>query len=117
MSLRLVSNLTINSHSLDAVAAGTVAAWTSLSANMSFPSIIPDDSMISLASFVESITMSLSEKSLELSTVQVQALASFTFGLACGSASCLQEENSVVDAGDVNSLFQSIINHQPENVI
>mmetsp|Transcript_11192 Transcript_11192/g.26904 ORF Transcript_11192/g.26904 Transcript_11192/m.26904 type:complete len:476 (+) Transcript_11192:41-1468(+) len=93
----------------DAVAAGTVAAWTSLSANVTFPSIIPDDAMISLASFVESITIASATKSLGLSAVQAQALASFTFGLACGSASCLQEENSVVDPSDVKCLFQSII--------
>jgi len=36
------------------------------------------------------------------------AVAAFAFGLACGSASCLQEENSVLDAGDVNTLFQTI---------
>lgn len=35
-------------------------------------------------------------------------LNAFRFGLACGSASCLQEENSVVDIHDVNKIFPRI---------
>jgi fructose-1-phosphate kinase PfkB-like protein len=51
---------------------------------------------------------------MELTTVQAQAVAAFAFGLACGSASCLQEENSVVDASDVNTLFEKMIICPPE---
>lgn len=36
------------------------------------------------------------------------ALHAFRFGLACGSASCLQEENSVVDVNDVIKILSQI---------
>jgi fructose-1-phosphate kinase PfkB-like protein len=48
--------------------------------------------------------------------VQAQAVAAFAFGLACGSASCLQEENSVVDPSDVNTLFERMIVCPPESI-
>jgi len=105
----------------DAVAAGTIGAWTSLTANdvtatssSSFPSVIPEESLASLVNFVESILDRCSKGSFELTTVQAQAVAAFAFGLACGSASCLQEQNSVLDASDANTLFQAIILCPPE---
>lgn len=102
----------------DAVAAGTVAAWTSLAANgikttSPLPPIIPEDSLASLTSFVEKISEHASSTSLELSRVQVQAVAAFAFGLACGSASCLQEQNSVLEVDDVNELFQQTAVNAP----
>lgn len=110
--------------SQDAVAAGTVAAWTSLATNdvaatssLSFPSVVPKTSLASLVDFVETFLYRCSAASLELTTVQAQALAAFAFGLACGSASCLQEENSVVDASDANTLFQAISVCPPEMIL
>lgn len=106
---------------LDAVAAGTVGAWTSLAANdvtttssSSFPSVISEDSLASLVVFLEGILNHCSTASIDLNMVQAQAVASFAFGLACGSASCLQEENSVVDPSDVNTLFEEMIVCPPE---
>ena len=106
----------------DAVAAGTVAAWTSLSTNGTttsspLPPVIPEDSLASLTSFVEKISKYTRASSLELSQVQVQAVAAFVFGLACGSASCLQEENSVLEVGDVNELFQQTTVNPPNIVL
>jgi len=35
-------------------------------------------------------------------------LTAFSFGLACGTASCLNEENSVVDIADVLEIFKKM---------
>ena len=51
---------------------------------------------------------------MELTAVQVQAVAAFAFGLACGSASCLKEENSVLDVSDVNAMFQETSLYPPK---
>ena len=103
----------------DAVAAGTVAAWTSLAANSiaassSLSSVIPKNSLASLVAFVEKISEHSSAASMELTAVQVQAVAAFAFGLACGSASCLKEENSVLDVSDVNAMFQETSLYPPK---
>eukprot|EP00534_Pseudo-nitzschia_fraudulenta_P003490 CAMPEP_0201133296 /NCGR_PEP_ID=MMETSP0850-20130426/48354_1 /ASSEMBLY_ACC=CAM_ASM_000622 /TAXON_ID=183588 /ORGANISM="Pseudo-nitzschia fraudulenta, Strain WWA7" /LENGTH=479 /DNA_ID=CAMNT_0047403885 /DNA_START=40 /DNA_END=1479 /DNA_ORIENTATION=- len=104
----------------DAVAAGTVGAWTSLSATNTagssspFPPVIPEDSFASLDEFVEIILNHCSENTFGLSRVQVQAMAAFAFGLACGSASCLLEENSILDTMDVKRLFKVMVNSPPE---
>jgi hypothetical protein len=37
-----------------------------------------------------------------------QAIAAFSFGLVCGSASCLQEENSMLNVADVQRLYQAL---------
>ena len=108
------------SGSQDAVAAGTVGAWTSLSATNTagssspFPPVIPEDSFASLDEFVEIILNHCSENTFGLSRVQVQAMAAFAFGLACGSASCLLEENSILDTMDVKRLFKVMVNSPPE---
>ena len=122
---------------LDAVAAGTVGAWTSLTAtgnsnsnsnlysnidsitsitSSSFPPIIPEDSFELLKDLVERIGKDHSI-TLSLTTDTARAVAAFAFGLACGSASCLQEENSVLDAGDVYTLFKKMIHIRPPELI
>lgn len=84
----------------DAVAAGTLASWQSLSegANGSDVSCLPDNIKDPLRSFDNNVSASSDSF---VSTL----LSSFNFGLACGSASCLQEENSVLKAEDVLQLF------------
>jgi hypothetical protein len=108
----------------DAVAAGTVAAWTSLVANdvttnpsLSCPSVISKNSLASIVVFLESILREYSTLSVQLSRTQAQAIAAFTFGLACGSASCLQEQNSVLDVCDVNALLLEMILCPPDKIL
>ena len=98
------------------MAAGTVAAWTSLTATdvKINPSVVPKDSLASLVVLMETILDHCSKSSIEVTTVQAQAVAAFAFGLACGSASCLKEENSFVDVSDVNRLFQEMIICSPK---
>ena len=115
--------------SIDAVAAGTVGAWTSLAtsdaANTSassstktstpaslLPPILPKESIELLEGLVEVVHKDWfcdCSPTLTTSRVYAHAAAAFAFGLACGSASCLQEENSVLDVRDVNRLFRSMI--------
>ena len=87
----------------DAVAAGVIAAWTSIeiTTTSSLPTV-PKACLKVLVDFVESIRKDQS------SLTTANAVASFAFGLSCGSASCLQEENSVLDDSDVVRLFQTI---------
>lgn len=103
----------------DAVAAGTVAAWASLATKdvttTTFSSI-PEDSLASSIVLVDRILDHCSKLTMELSPIQAQALAAFAFGLACGSASCLQEQNSVLDVGDVNRLFKETSRSSPKPV-
>jgi fructose-1-phosphate kinase PfkB-like protein len=42
------------------------------------------------------------------STCADPTAVSFAFGIACGSASCIQEENSVLDVDDVLTLFKNV---------
>jgi fructose-1-phosphate kinase PfkB-like protein len=77
----------------DAVAAGTLAAWRALTADdPNGSSILPDN------------LWQLLEGSTGRPTRAI--LTAFSFGLACGSASCWQEENSVLDQFDVSQLYQ-----------
>ena len=111
--------------SIDAVAAGTVGAWTSLAASDAantssskpfslLPPILSNESLELLEGLVEVIHKD--NPSSTMTKVHAHAAAAFAFGLACGSASCLQEENSVLDVRDVNRLFRSMIRHPPEVV-
>jgi fructose-1-phosphate kinase PfkB-like protein len=87
----------------DAVAAGTLAAWVSLTApESSYVEVIPKECFNLLtegAKQLESVTQSPDVG---------QAIAAFSFGLVCGSASCLQEENSVLNVADVQCLYQAL---------
>ena len=101
----------------DAVAAGTIAAWTSLMAKDDTPTVIPEDCLAPLVAFQNEIVDKYSNLPIGFSHVQARAIASFAFGLACGSASCLQEQNSVLDVSDVTTLFKETSSSPPKIII
>lgn len=76
----------------DSVAAGTLASWKSLQASKT-------------KYLSDSIQSALQKRA---GTDAGQLEAAFAFGLACGSASCLKEENSVFDVKEVLELFSSM---------
>jgi len=85
----------------DSVASGTLAAWLEL--------LVDNKSAGASASILDS---SIKDSILSIQqsygkNVDTFACA-FAFGLACGSASCLQEENSVLDKSDVIKLFSEM---------
>jgi fructose-1-phosphate kinase PfkB-like protein len=76
----------------DAVAAGTLAAWKCLTDGpTATESVLPEEIRSVLAGNETPVSRAM--------------LTSFAFGLACGSASCLQEENSVLKIEDAKNLF------------
>ena len=76
----------------DAVAAGTLAAWKFLTDKPGEESpCVPSDVQMLLQGNQSPSTRAM--------------LAAFAFGLACGTASCLQEQNSVLKLQDVCNLF------------
>jgi fructose-1-phosphate kinase PfkB-like protein len=82
----------------DSVAAGLLAAWR----------FLEDDTNN------ENETLSLPESIQQILREQEKInkniiLTSFAFGLACGSASCLNEGNSIVRQDDVVKLFQASV--------
>lgn len=88
----------------DSVAAGTLASWTSLESSSKKLSDV--------------IHAALDERILKsgIASERTRRIeASFAFGLACGSASCLNEENSVFDVEQVLKLFQTM--PEPELVV
>ena len=101
----------------DAVAAGTIAAWTSLMAKDGTPKVISEDALAPLSTFEDEIFDNYSNLPIGLNLVQARAMAAFAFGLACGSASCLQEQNSVLDVTDVKTLFQETSLSPPKIII
>jgi len=72
----------------DAVAAGTLAA---------------------LAHIEQRVVWKGGDALMERASSVIPELAAFAFGLACGSASCLQPENSVLDTTDAFELFKEIM--------
>ena len=90
----------------DAVAAGTLGAWKALShkprqsASWQQPSTPP---VGCLAPEIQQVLIG-NESPGATSRARVM-LTSFSFGLACGSASCLQEENSVLRVQDALDLY------------
>jgi fructose-1-phosphate kinase PfkB-like protein len=91
----------------DAVAAGTLAAWVSLTApTPSNLETVPKACFELLSDGVKKIDHVSS------SVDVARAVTAFSFGLVCGSASCLQEENSVLDTADVERLLRTM--QQPE---
>lgn len=90
----------------DAVAAGLLAAWSTLTRiDDDMKSIVPQDS-VELLLKCSASTGTLCKDSEGTYDTDSLLLAALAFGLCCGSASCLQEENSVLDPSDVVSLFR-----------
>lgn len=85
----------------DAVAAGILASWQCLfeTACSSDSVCLPPNLQDALKSHMEGLDVS-AERSVRA------MITSLSFGVACGSASCLEEENSVLKTGDVLSLFR-----------
>lgn len=83
----------------DSVAAGTLAAWLSLRSEDSTRSPLENNCRKALSKWRDDIDLDVDDDSLR------DVLAAFAFGLSCGSASCLQQENSVIDSRDVLELF------------
>eukprot|EP00527_Entomoneis_sp_CCMP2396_P004825 CAMPEP_0198137534 /NCGR_PEP_ID=MMETSP1443-20131203/998_1 /TAXON_ID=186043 /ORGANISM="Entomoneis sp., Strain CCMP2396" /LENGTH=389 /DNA_ID=CAMNT_0043798987 /DNA_START=120 /DNA_END=1289 /DNA_ORIENTATION=- len=84
----------------DSVAGGTLAAWKSMvlankADNDASNSCVPDE--------VRELLDGPSSTSM---------LRSFAFGLACGTASCLKEENSVLELSDVKQLYEQGGQHE-----
>jgi fructose-1-phosphate kinase PfkB-like protein len=78
----------------DAVAGGTLAAWRALVDGPDAPPCVHPDIQAALLGN-------------ESPAVRVM-LTAFSFGLACGSASCLIEQNSVLKIQDALSLYRQI---------
>ena len=79
----------------DAVAAGTLAAWQTLE----------QDATLLMSDSVQTL---LNEKQQRHQDTLPTIVTAFSFGLACGTASCLQPENSVLDVSDVLRLFRQV---------
>jgi fructose-1-phosphate kinase PfkB-like protein len=78
----------------DATAGGLVAAWTTLeSFGSDFRPILRQSTVDILLGLHEKVDKNV-------------VVTAFAFGLCCGSASCLQEENSFVDINDVDNLLR-----------
>ena len=96
----------------DSVAAGTLAAWKCLSDNENnkcLPDAIAkalDKQKDELAATITTAAAATDPQLGPLTTTSNVLLTAFAFGLACGSASCLQEENSVLEVEDAIALFQ-----------
>ena len=80
----------------DSVAAGMLAAWKSLE--------LPDTPL--LPEPLDNLLKSSNDD--DNNTTPTTLLKSLAFGLACGSASCLQQENSVVDLADVERFVKEL---------
>lgn len=84
----------------DSVAGGTLAAWEYLH----MADTDNDGDEVRLDS---SIRNALKKKRIGLRDEDIAA-TSFAFGISCGSASCIQEENSVLTIRDALELFNAI---------
>mmetsp|Transcript_609 Transcript_609/g.1046 ORF Transcript_609/g.1046 Transcript_609/m.1046 type:complete len:388 (+) Transcript_609:19-1182(+) len=87
----------------DAVAGGSLAAWLCLT-NDDKDSTLSEECWSVLQEQMKANSAIISDPAVNA------AVSAFTFGLACGSASCLQEENSVLDPTDVVDLLKKIGN-------
>jgi fructose-1-phosphate kinase PfkB-like protein len=85
----------------DSVAAGMLAAWRCLAERSSDYSVLSSDLTNALTEHVDANGLETQDESV------CSMISAFAFGLACGSASCLQEENSVLQTDDVLNLFKS----------
>ncbi|KAL7441266.1 hypothetical protein ACHAXM_007745 [Skeletonema potamos] len=94
----------------DTVAAGTLAAWQYLhhepkAGEDSFFGVVPKQ----VGSVLSSVKSKwLSNASSPTDEKRLKMATSFAFGLACGSASCLQQENSVFDVDDAIRYFSDM---------
>jgi len=87
----------------DSVAAGTLACWKTLT------SIENNDDGGLNENILAAITRRRMKKDMEYRSEQTRILEiAFAFGLACGSASCLNEENSTFRIDDVISLLDEM---------
>lgn len=87
----------------DTVAGGTLAAWHSLASSDGSGSFNDEAIQLALAKNEELVT-SMSTEPLRPGVSNM--VTAFAFGLACGSASCLEEENSIFDVKEALRLFQ-----------
>ena len=90
----------------DTVAGGTLAAWqylhhTTKTSSGSFFGVVPSK----IGKSLEDKKAEWSDGSEDDDEVGTKLATSFAFGLACGSASCLQEENSVFMINDAANFF------------
>ena len=76
----------------DAVAGGTLAAWTALTQQQ--PNLVHPQVAAALSGNEKPQSRAM--------------LAAFGFGLACGSASCRQEQNSVLKVSDALELYRQV---------
>jgi len=98
----------------DSVAAGTLAAWKCLSDDNENNRCLPDaiaqalnQQKDEIAATITTTTAATDQQQVgPLTTTSNVLLTAFAFGLACGSASCLQEENSVLKVEDAIALLQ-----------
>jgi fructose-1-phosphate kinase PfkB-like protein len=87
----------------DAVAAGTLAAWVCLQGEAGASTYTIPDQCYQL--LLDRVGAMQNEK---ISGDVAKAVSALSFGLICGTASCLQEDNSVLATSDVVRLFQRI---------
>jgi fructose-1-phosphate kinase PfkB-like protein len=96
----------------DAVAAGTLAAWQVLRQTEKLASSTAtssnDDEEMASSSAWETALRKVKQSSSDDYSSNDDIITAFSFGLACGSASCLQEENSVLEVDTVVNLFQNM---------
>lgn len=85
----------------DTVAAGTLAAWQYLHHNSG---VVPSR-IGKLLSERKAMWSSDESSSSEEEARGYNMATAFAFGLACGSASCLKQENSVFDVDDAIKFF------------
>jgi fructose-1-phosphate kinase PfkB-like protein len=106
----------------DAVAAGTLAGWVSLVQNVTTitsTSTIPSSSVCPIVPsecleiLIEHSNGLCSDYGLAADVAKV--VSAFALGLACGSASCLLEENSALNPTDVKNLFRQA--RRPELIL
>ena len=110
----------------DAVAAGTLAAWSSLSSSMpkqqqqqeedENPSVdvhvLPAALHDTLQQLERHIQPSIHETDHHPHTM-IPLLTSVVFGIACGTASCLQESNSVLKQHHVHQFCRDLMQRPP----
>lgn len=82
----------------DTVAAGTLAAWQYLH---SCNGVISSETGAKISEKQSLWSTDNTERGILMAT-------SFAFGIACGSASCLKEENSVFDVSDAETFLESM---------
>lgn len=90
----------------DTVAAGTLAAWQYMSLLLQEEKARNKDFTLLQESIQQKLIHWNKNDSLE--PKDQAAVTSFAFGLACGSASCLQQENSVLEVQDALSLLEQM---------